>query len=76
MSYDVIARVGLARFLECRQCEEIQIELSRQYDIEIPVRTISKLSQKIRRLRSDRSSREHQTPQKSDAAARWLRPAH
>ena len=45
MSYDVIARVGLARFLECRQCEEIQIELSRQYGIEIPVRTISKLSQ-------------------------------
>ena len=47
MSYDVIARVGLARFLECRQCEEIQIELSRQYGIEIPVRTISKLSQKF-----------------------------
>ena len=47
MSYDVIASVGLARFLECRQCEEIQIELSRQYGIEIPVRTISDLSQKF-----------------------------
>ncbi len=47
MSYDVIARVGLTRFLECRQCEEIQIELSRQYGIEIPVRTISELSQKF-----------------------------
>lgn len=47
MSYDVIARIGLARFLECRQCEEIQIVLSRQYGIEIPVRTISDLSQKF-----------------------------
>ena len=45
--YDVIARVGLARFLECRQCEEIQIELSRQPGIEVPVRTISELSQKF-----------------------------
>ena len=47
ISYDVIARVGLARFLECRQCEEIQVELSRLYGIEIPVRTISELSQKF-----------------------------
>ena len=27
MGYDLIARVGFARFLECRQCEEIQAEL-------------------------------------------------
>ncbi len=47
IGYDVIARVGLARFLECRQCEEIQSELSRQPGIEVPVRTISELSQKF-----------------------------
>ncbi|MDP7302146.1 MAG: hypothetical protein QGG09_03540 [Pirellulaceae bacterium] len=47
MSYDIIARVGLARFLECRQCEEVQLELSCQYGIEIPVRTISHLAHKF-----------------------------
>jgi hypothetical protein len=47
IGYDLIARVGLARFLECRQCEEIQIELSRQPGIEVPVRTIGELSQKF-----------------------------
>ena len=47
MGYDIIARVGLARFLECRQCEEVQLELSCQYGIEIPVRTISHLAQKF-----------------------------
>ncbi len=47
MGYDIIARVGLARFLECRQCEEVQLELSCQYGIEIPVRTISHLAHKF-----------------------------
>ena len=47
MAYDLIARVGLARFLECRQAEEIQMELSRQSGIEVPVRTINELSQKF-----------------------------
>jgi hypothetical protein len=47
MGYDLIARVGLARFLECRQCEEIQVELSRQAGLVVSVRTISELSQKF-----------------------------
>ena len=47
LGYDLIARVGLARFLECRQCQEIQMELSRQPGIEVPIRTISELSQKF-----------------------------
>jgi len=47
MGYDLIARVGLARFLECRQCEEIRIELSQQSGLVVSVRTISELSQKF-----------------------------
>ena len=47
MGYDLIARVGLARFLECRQCEEIQAELSREAGLVVSVRTISELSQKF-----------------------------
>jgi len=47
MAYDLVAAVGLARFLECRQAEEIQMELSRQGGIEVPVRTINELSQKF-----------------------------
>jgi hypothetical protein len=47
MAYDLIARVGLARFLECRQAQEIQLELSRQSGMEVPVRTINQLSQKF-----------------------------
>jgi hypothetical protein len=47
IAYDVLAHIGLARFLQCRQGEEIQIELSRQYGVEVPVRTISNLAQKF-----------------------------
>lgn len=47
IAYDVIAHIGLARFLQCRQCEEIQSELSRQYGLYIPIRTISQLVQKF-----------------------------
>ena len=47
MGYDLIARVGLARFLECRQCEEIQAALSQQAGLVVSVRTISELSQKF-----------------------------
>ena len=47
IAYDVIARIGLARFLQCRQCEEIQVELSRHHGIEVPARTISELAQKF-----------------------------
>jgi hypothetical protein len=47
IAYDVIVHIGIARFLGCRQCEEIQFELSRQQGIEIPLRTISALTQKF-----------------------------
>jgi hypothetical protein len=47
IAYDVIAHIGLARFVECRQCEEIRSELSRHYGIDVPVRTISDLTQKF-----------------------------
>jgi hypothetical protein len=47
IAYDVIAHIGLARFVECRQCEEIQRELSRQQAIDVPLRTISELTQKF-----------------------------
>lgn len=47
LAYDLMARIGLARFLECRQAEEIQLELSRVAGIEVPVRTINELSQKF-----------------------------
>ena len=47
LAYDLIAKVGMERFVECRQCEEIQLGLSRQYGIELPVKTISYLSQKF-----------------------------
>jgi hypothetical protein len=47
MGYDLIARVGLARFLECRQCEEIQAKLSLEAGLVVSVRTISELSQKF-----------------------------
>ena len=46
-AYDVLARVGIARFMECRQCEEIAVELSRQHGIDIPARTVSHLAQKF-----------------------------
>lgn len=46
-AYDVLVQIGFARFLQCRQAEEIQIELSRQHGIEVPLRTIRELSQKF-----------------------------
>jgi hypothetical protein len=47
IAYDVMARIGLARLVECRQCGEIQQELSRQQAIDVPVRTISEQAQKF-----------------------------
>lgn len=46
-AYDVLVRVGLARFVECRQCDEIRTELSHHYGIEVPVSTISYLARKF-----------------------------
>ena len=42
-----MAHIGWARFVDCRQCEEIQVELSRQHGIEVPARTIRELTQKF-----------------------------
>ena len=47
IAYDLIVHIGLACFLESRQCDEIQIQLSRQHGVEVPVRTISQLTQKF-----------------------------
>jgi hypothetical protein len=46
-AYDVIAKIGLERFLQCRQEEEIQRELTRAYTIEVPVGTIGHLGRKF-----------------------------
>lgn len=40
VAYDVLVRVGVLRFLECRQLGEIQADLSRRHGVEVPVRTI------------------------------------
>jgi hypothetical protein len=47
VAYDVLVRVGIARYGECRQCEEIKRDLSHHHGVEIPVRTISYLAQKF-----------------------------
>jgi hypothetical protein len=47
IAYDVIASIGIQRFLEYRQYEQITIELSRQPGIDIPPRTASHLGQKF-----------------------------
>lgn len=47
IAYDVIASIGIQRFLEYRQFEQITIELSRQHEIEVPPRTASHLAQKF-----------------------------
>ena len=47
IGYDLIAWAGLARYLKCRQHEEIQAELSHQAGIEVPVRTISESCHKF-----------------------------
>jgi hypothetical protein len=46
-AYDVLARIGVARFLECRQISEIQIELSRSHGLDIPRSTIGHLARKF-----------------------------
>ncbi len=46
IAYDVLVRVGLARFVECRQFAEIQADLARRLGIVVPTRTLSHLAQK------------------------------
>ena len=47
VAYDIIVHIGIARFIECRQLNEIQAELSRCHCIHIPVRTIGHLAQRF-----------------------------
>ena len=41
--FDVVAKVGVLRFLECRQRKEIQAELERSHGLSIPEGTIQEL---------------------------------
>ena len=47
MGYDLMARVGLARFLECRQCEEIQAELAHQAGLVVSVVAVQSVTARI-----------------------------
>jgi hypothetical protein len=46
-AYDVLVRVGIARFLECRQDEQIRDELRRQHGIALGQSTVSYLARKF-----------------------------
>jgi hypothetical protein len=47
VAYDVIVRVGLARFVGCRQFGEIQADLAHSHGIVIPTRTLAHVAQKF-----------------------------
>ncbi len=44
IAYDLMAHVGAARFMECRQLKEIRADLLRQHAIDLPARTIGHLA--------------------------------
>ncbi|MFC1708102.1 hypothetical protein ACFL59_15000 [Planctomycetota bacterium] len=46
-AYDLLVRVGIAHFVECRQYVEIKDELTSRHALEIPVRTIGHLARKF-----------------------------
>lgn len=46
-AYDVLVRVGMARFLECRQDEQIRDEICRQHAIQLGLSTVSYLARKF-----------------------------
>jgi len=46
-AYDVLVQVGLARFLECRQDEQIRDEMCREHGIELGRSTVSYLARKF-----------------------------
>jgi hypothetical protein len=46
-AYDVLVRVGMARFLECRQDEQIRDEMCHQHGIELGRSTVSYLARKF-----------------------------
>ncbi len=56
--FDVVAKVGLLRFLECRQHQEIQAELESAYRLSIPESTVGDLIRQfvdlIRALHEDK----------------------
>jgi hypothetical protein len=68
-AYDVLAWVGVERFLCCRQYEEIRNQLSAQHGLDVPVSTVAYLARKfvayfqvvhqqsIRRLRGEMERR-------------------
>jgi hypothetical protein len=45
--YDLMVRVGIAHYIECRQYLEIRDELATGHALEIPVRTIGQLARKF-----------------------------
>lgn len=47
LAYDVLVRVGLARWVECRQFAEIQADLARRLGIVVPTRTLGHLAHKF-----------------------------
>jgi hypothetical protein len=46
-AYDVLVRVGMARFLECRQDEQIREQICHQHGIELGLSTVSYLARKF-----------------------------
>jgi hypothetical protein len=44
IAYDLMAHVGVARYMECRQLKEIRAEILRQHAIDLPPRTIGHLA--------------------------------
>lgn len=47
IAYDLMAHVGVARFIECRQREEIHADLLRHHSIDLPSRTIGYLAMRF-----------------------------
>ena len=46
-AYDLVVRIGIAHYLECRQYLEIKEELVTRHALEVPVRTVSHLARKF-----------------------------
>lgn len=47
MAYDLVAHVGVARFMECRQLTEIRTALLRDHGLDVPTRTIGHLARRF-----------------------------
>lgn len=46
-AYDLMARIGRAHYVECRQYEEIQVDLATRFDLDVPVRTVGHLAREF-----------------------------